>query len=85
MSPSPSPARTQASDQSPDRPPLALTDFQLAIVAAAASPLHPRDRRAFLEVVASMLDGRELGDGLVARVAREAQRRFWRGAELGDD
>jgi hypothetical protein len=76
---------SRASDHSPDRPPLAVTDYQLAIIAAAASPLHPRDRRAFLEVVATMLNGRELGDGLVTRAAKEAQRRFWRGAELGDD
>ena len=74
-------------DQSPAQPPapLALTDHQLAIIGAAASPLHPRDRRAFLELVASMLDGREISDGMVARAAKEAQRRFWRAPDLSHD
>ena len=57
--------------------PIALTDEQLAIIRRAAEPLHPRDRGAFLETVAELLNGHELGDGVVARAAAEAQRRFW--------
>jgi hypothetical protein len=49
---------------------------------AAASPLHPHDRSAYLERVAELLRGRELGDGIVARAAREAQRQFMRAPEL---
>jgi hypothetical protein len=59
----------------PSRP-LALIDQQLDIVQRAAKPLPPRDRGPFLETVAALLAGKELGDGVVARAAREAQRRY---------
>jgi hypothetical protein len=62
-----------------------LTDDQLSIIQRAAEPLNPHDRGAYLETVAELLNGHELGDGVVARAAKEAQRRFWRGAELGGD
>ena len=52
----------------------------LDIVRRAAEPLHPHDRRAFLQTVAELLNGHEIGDGVVARAAREAQRRFMRAA-----
>ena len=58
-------------------PPLALTDAQLAIIRLVAEPLQPRDRAAFLEIVAALLDGHEIGDGTVARAARAAQQRYW--------
>jgi len=54
-------------------PPLALSDDQLASVMASAEPLHPRDRAAYLQRVAELLDGHSvLGDGLVNRCARQA-------------
>jgi hypothetical protein len=61
--------------------PLALSDEQLLTVQRAAEPLHPHDRGAYLERVAEMLSGHEIGDGLVGRVAREAQRQFLRAPE----
>jgi hypothetical protein len=54
-------------------PPIALSDEQLDIIRRAAEPLHPHDRGAYLEAVAELLNGHELGDGVVARAAREAQ------------
>jgi predicted NBD/HSP70 family sugar kinase len=56
--------------------PLALSDQQLDIIRRAAEPLPPRDRPAFLQRVAALLNGKELGDGAVARAAAEAQRRY---------
>jgi hypothetical protein len=61
----------------PQRP-LALTDAQLDSVMAAAAPLRPADRDAFLILIASRLrDVGVIGDGVVARVAREVQASFW--------
>jgi hypothetical protein len=58
--------------------PLALTDAQLTAVYQAAGPLAPAVRPAFLELVAQGLAGAgEVGDGTVARVCAEVQRRFW--------
>jgi hypothetical protein len=58
--------------------PLALTDSQLDAVYRAAGPLAPAVRGAFLELVAQNLAAiGEIGDGAVARVCAEAQRRFW--------
>jgi hypothetical protein len=63
--------------------PIFLTDEQSSAVLRAAMPLVPADRPAFLEEVAQALAGLpELGDGIVARVAREVPRReggkrFW--------
>jgi hypothetical protein len=57
--------------------PLPLTDEQLALVMAAAKPLHPNDRAAYLRRVSELLSAHPvLGDGLVARVVRGAQREF---------
>jgi hypothetical protein len=58
---------------------IALTDQQLAVIQQAAAALHPRDRGPFLERVAAMLQGHELGDGSVSRAARAAQKEFLRG------
>ena len=55
----------------PSRP-LALTDQQIDIIRRAAEPLPPSDRSAFLETIAELLAGKELGNGAVARAAREA-------------
>ena len=62
--------------------PIGLTDEQLLTIQRAAAPLHPQDRGRYLEKVAEMLNGHEIGDGLVGRVAREAQREFLRAPEL---
>jgi hypothetical protein len=67
--------------------PIALTDVQLAMVTAAAKPLHACDRSAFLEAVAARLGAvDEIGDGVVGRVVRELQRSFLpRAPQLGAD
>ena len=62
--------------------PIGLTDEQLLTIQRAAAPLHPQDRGLYLEKVAEMLSGHEIGDGLVGRVAREAQRLFLRAPEF---
>jgi hypothetical protein len=53
--------------------PLALTDDQMAQILRSAQPLAPSARSAFLHDVAQALNGHEIGDGVVARAAREAQ------------
>jgi hypothetical protein len=65
--------------------PIALTDAQLAMITAAAKPLHHRDRTPFLEAVAARLHGVEIGDGVVMRIVRETQRGFFRAPELDAD
>jgi hypothetical protein len=58
--------------------PVSLDDDQLAIVMAAAQPLSPKTRDAFSISVASELGKhRELGAGLVARIVRDQQRRYF--------
>jgi hypothetical protein len=61
--------------------PIELTDSQLDQVYRCAEPLHPHDRTPYLERVAEMLRGREIGDGVVARAVREAQAQFMRAPE----
>jgi hypothetical protein len=58
--------------------PLALTDEQLRIVLDFAEPLNPQDRSAYLVRVAALLGDRELGDGVVHKMARVAQGEFKR-------
>ena len=53
-------------------PPIALSDDQLHTVMRAAGVLNVADRDDFLRTVAHALAGRELGDGIVARVCAEA-------------
>jgi hypothetical protein len=68
---------------SPPPRPLALSDQQLDTVMRAAAPLQPIDRDAFLVLVAARLRGVEMiGDGVVARVCKEAQREFWDAPDL---
>jgi hypothetical protein len=64
--------------------PLSLTDSQLDTIHRLAWPLAPGDRGPFLEAVAAKLAERpELaGDGYIARVAIEVQRRFWTPPDL---
>jgi hypothetical protein len=60
----------------PDSP-LRLTDIQLAAVLRAAEPLAVGNRGAFLQDVATALQGQELGDGTVYRVVAQVQRRYY--------
>ena len=59
---------------------LALTDDQLTIVQNFAEPLEPALHGAYLQRVAALLRGRELGDGVVSRMAQLAQSEFRRAA-----
>jgi hypothetical protein len=57
--------------------PLRLTDDQLAAVLRAAEPLALGDRSAFLQDVATALQGQEFGDGMVYRAIAQAQRQYF--------
>jgi hypothetical protein len=46
-------------------------------VLRAAEPLAVGDRDAFLQDVATALQGRELGDGAVYRAITQAQRKYY--------
>ena len=71
--------------------PLPSSEDLAAIVDSAAMPLRPCDRPPFLEEVGAELSRQPtLGPGLVYRIARETQRRFFdppglthRGARAG--
>jgi len=62
--------------------PIRLTDSELSTVMRAAGALNLADRDSFLRAVATELAGREIGDGSVARVCAEAQKRFFRPPEI---
>jgi|RhiMethySRZTD1v2_1073278.scaffolds.fasta_scaffold485836_1 hypothetical protein len=63
--------------------PISLTDDQLDQIVACAEPLPPQDRDQYLRRVAALLrDCGEIGDGAVARAAREAQREVFRAPNL---
>ena len=53
------------------------SDSQLDQIFACAAPLAPAVRSAFLEDVADALNGHEIGDGLVQRVCRDLQRKYF--------
>jgi hypothetical protein len=56
---------------------LRLSDEQLTAVMAAAKPLSPPDRSAFLEQVAQALQAApEIGDGVLHRTIATLQRQF---------
>ena len=58
--------------------PLALDDSQITTIMSAARILAPADRDEFMRQVAAVLERQpELGDGIVARVCREIQLRYW--------
>lgn len=62
--------------------PTAFTDEQLAAVMAAAAPLPPHDRSAFLRDVAHVLQSRcDLG---IDRIVNEIQRRYWHPPRAAD-
>lgn len=57
--------------------PLSLNDDEYRAVEAAAAPIHPRQRDAFLKALAEELERHPVvGPGLVHRLAAELQRRF---------
>jgi hypothetical protein len=57
--------------------PIGFTATEYDIVVAAAEPIDPEHRVAFLEAVASALASHTvLGEGLVHRICREHQRHF---------
>jgi hypothetical protein len=58
--------------------PLAFTDSQLDQIMRLTHPLQPHQRVAFLEKLATRLNGcREVGDGMIYRAARELQREYF--------
>ena len=63
---------------------LRLSDDQISIITKLAEPLLYADRGPFLERVAALLRGREIGDGVVYRAAEQAQREFRRSVTLED-
>jgi hypothetical protein len=57
--------------------PLALSDDEFAAVQAAAAPIHPLQRDAFLQALAAELDKHStVGPGVVHRCAADLQKRF---------
>jgi hypothetical protein len=57
--------------------PLSLNDAEFAAVQAAAAPIHPNQRHAFLQALAAELEKHAVvGPGLVHRLAAEVQRRY---------
>jgi hypothetical protein len=64
-------------------PPIKLTDDEMNAVYAACRPLPVADRDAFLQALADALRQRgEIGPGVVYRVIRDVQRRFFRPPEF---
>ena len=60
-------------------PPVSLSDAELDAVMAACQPLTPTHRDEFLRAVAAALAAYpgEVGPGVVYRVVRETQKRFF--------
>ena len=62
-------------------PPLQLTDDEMSVLRRLAEPLDQQRRQLFLEEVAAELEAKrqagEIGEGVVHRVARVVQRRFF--------
>ena len=57
--------------------PLSLNDAEYAAVQAAAAPIHPLQRGAFLEALAKELERHPVvGPGLVHRCAADLQKTF---------
>jgi hypothetical protein len=61
---------------------LSLDDEQLAIIKTSAAPLQPWQRDRFLKDVAREIERHsgEIGPGVMARIARMAQRRLLNGS-----
>jgi hypothetical protein len=57
--------------------PLSLSDAEYSVVQAAAAPIHPNQRDAFLKALAEELGKHPIvGPGLVHRLAGDLQRRY---------
>jgi hypothetical protein len=57
--------------------PLSLSDDEFAAVQAAAAPVHPLHRSAFLQALAKELEGHSVGGpGVVFRAAAALQKTF---------
>jgi hypothetical protein len=70
----------------PTPEPVRLSDDQLNAVLAAATPLQPHRRSAFLEEVAREISRHPiLGDGLLHRLIVTIQRRHFDPPEFGSD
>ena len=54
-----------------------LSSDQADAILRAARPLPPADHDAFLEDVSSALAGLEIGDGVIHRVCRDVQRKYF--------
>jgi len=65
-------------------PPISLTDAELDVVLAAASPLQPQDRDAFLRQVADNLSAttEPIGPGTIYRAVLLAQRQHFHPPDL---
>jgi hypothetical protein len=64
--------------------PFSLSDDEFATVQAAAAPIHPQQRGAFLQALAKELERHPvIGPGLVHRCASELQRRYVIAPERG--
>ena len=61
---------------------LRFTDNELTIIRRFAEPLHPNDRGSFLQRVAALLQGVELGDGALHRACQETQLQFRRATAI---
>src|SRR5262245_28668718 len=67
-----------------DISPVSLTDIQMDAVLAAAHPLAPDRRSAFLaEVARTLASERVIGDGLLHRVIMHVQRQYFDPPDLG--
>jgi hypothetical protein len=58
-------------------PPLRLTDSELVSIIALTTPLAPHPRDQFLQALAAVLQGRELGPGSVHRAVAQVQREYF--------
>ena len=62
-------------------PPLQLNEEEMIVLLSLAEPIEQHRRPQFLQEVAAELEARrqagEIGEGVVHRVARALQRRFW--------
>jgi hypothetical protein len=62
-------------------PPLELNDSEMSMLLTLSAPIDQRLRPQFLQEVAAELEAKrqtgEIGEGLVHRVARVVQRRFF--------
>ena len=71
--------------------PIHFSDEELALLQALAAPIDQRLRQQFLQEVTAALEAEALetgvspGVGVVRRVGRVVQRRFWNPPQLSED